>query len=25
LHDVFASRIFVATCRGFWDRMGEVE
>ncbi|XP_011008188.1 PREDICTED: uncharacterized protein LOC105113635 [Populus euphratica] len=24
LHDVFASRIFVATCRGFWDRMGEI-
>ncbi|CAK7349180.1 unnamed protein product [Dovyalis caffra] len=24
LHDVFASRIFVAACRGFWDRMGEI-
>ncbi|XP_020099645.1 uncharacterized protein LOC109718055 isoform X2 [Ananas comosus] len=22
LHDVFSSRIFVAICRGFWDRMG---
>lgn len=25
LHEVFTSRIFVATCRGFWDRMGQVE
>lgn len=24
LHDVFTSRIFVAICRGFWDRMGQV-
>ncbi|KAJ4847075.1 hypothetical protein Tsubulata_040364 [Turnera subulata] len=24
LHNVFTSRIFVATCRGFWDRMGQV-
>ena len=24
LHDVFSSRIFVAICRGFWDRMGQV-
>ncbi|KAF3796840.1 hypothetical protein EJ110_NYTH00677 [Nymphaea thermarum] len=23
LHDVFSSRIFVAICRGFWDRMGQ--
>ncbi|KAH9312417.1 hypothetical protein KI387_027452 [Taxus chinensis] len=23
LHDIFASRIFVAICRGFWDRMGQ--
>lgn len=24
LHEVFASRIFLAACRGFWDRMGQV-
>ncbi|XP_068636555.1 uncharacterized protein [Aristolochia californica] len=24
LHDVFSSRIFVAICRGFWDRMGQI-
>ncbi|KAL5865487.1 hypothetical protein ACOSQ3_003001 [Xanthoceras sorbifolium] len=24
LHEVFASRIFIATCRGFWDRMGQI-
>ena len=24
VHEVFASRIFIATCRGFWDRMGQV-
>ncbi|XXG63082.1 hypothetical protein AAC387_Pa05g1348 [Persea americana] len=24
LHDVFLSRIFVAICRGFWDRMGQI-
>ncbi|XP_037494185.1 uncharacterized protein LOC105643473 [Jatropha curcas] len=24
LHDVFTSRIFVAACRGFWDRMGQI-
>jgi len=24
LHNVFSSRIFVAICRGFWDRMGQV-
>ncbi|EOX93622.1 Uncharacterized protein TCM_002512 isoform 1 [Theobroma cacao] len=24
LHEVFTSRIFVATCRGFWDRMGQI-
>lgn len=24
LHEVFTSRIFIATCRGFWDRMGQV-
>lgn len=23
LHDIFTSRIFVAICRGFWDRMGQ--
>ncbi|KAL6999796.1 hypothetical protein U1Q18_000952, partial [Sarracenia purpurea var. burkii] len=23
LHEVFTSRIFVATCRGFWDKMGQ--
>uniref|UniRef100_A0A803M875 Uncharacterized protein n=1 Tax=Chenopodium quinoa TaxID=63459 RepID=A0A803M875_CHEQI len=23
LHDVFPSQIFVALCRGFWDRMGQ--
>lgn len=25
LHEVFTSRIFIATCRGFWDRMGQVK
>lgn len=25
LYEVFTSRIFVAACRGFWDRMGQVE
>jgi len=24
LHDIFTSRVFVAICRGFWDRMGQV-
>ncbi|KAK2647676.1 hypothetical protein Ddye_015165 [Dipteronia dyeriana] len=24
VHEVFASRIFIATCRGFWDRMGQI-
>lgn len=24
LHEVFTSPIFIATCRGFWDRMGQV-
>lgn len=24
LHDVFSPRIFVAICRGFWDRMGQI-
>ncbi|KAE8685870.1 cytochrome P450 71A9-like [Hibiscus syriacus] len=24
LHEVFTSWIFVATCRGFWDRMGQI-
>lgn len=24
LHGVFSSRIFVAICRQFWDRMGQV-
>ncbi|KAG9448831.1 hypothetical protein H6P81_008796 [Aristolochia fimbriata] len=24
LHDVFSSRIFVAICRVFWDRMGQI-
>ncbi|CAK9151820.1 unnamed protein product [Ilex paraguariensis] len=24
LHEVFTSRIFVAICRGFWDRMGQI-
>ncbi|ERN19071.1 uncharacterized protein LOC18447445 isoform X1 [Amborella trichopoda] len=23
LHDVFSGRLFVAICRGFWDRMGQ--
>ncbi|KAJ4980949.1 hypothetical protein NE237_031786 [Protea cynaroides] len=23
LHEVFSSRIFVAICRGFWDKMGQ--
>lgn len=25
LHEVFSSYIFIATCRGFWDRMGQVK
>lgn len=25
LHEVFTSQIFIATCRGFWDRMGQVQ
>ncbi|KAL6330362.1 hypothetical protein AAG906_040290 [Vitis piasezkii] len=25
LHEVFTSRIFVAICRGFWDRMGQLQ
>lgn len=24
LHEVFTGPIFVAMCRGFWDRMGQV-
>ncbi|KAB2613417.1 hypothetical protein D8674_035733 [Pyrus ussuriensis x Pyrus communis] len=24
LHDVFTSKIFIAICRGFWDRMGQI-
>lgn len=24
LHDVFTTRVFVAVCRGFWDRMARV-
>lgn len=24
LHGVFSSRIFVAICRGFWDKLGQV-
>ncbi|KAB2022565.1 hypothetical protein ES319_D07G221400v1 [Gossypium barbadense] len=24
INEVFTSRIFVATCRGFWDRMGQI-
>ncbi|KAK3025513.1 hypothetical protein RJ639_042048 [Escallonia herrerae] len=24
LHEVFSSQIFVATCRSFWDRMGQI-
>ncbi|XP_010036107.1 uncharacterized protein LOC104425188 isoform X1 [Eucalyptus grandis] len=24
LHEVFSSQIFVATCRGLWDRMGQI-
>lgn len=24
LHEVFASRVFVAVCRGYWDRMARV-
>ncbi|CAO2813042.1 unnamed protein product [Amaranthus hypochondriacus] len=24
LHEVFPSQIFVALCRGFWDRMGQI-
>ncbi|KAK3010058.1 hypothetical protein RJ639_012648 [Escallonia herrerae] len=24
LHEVFSSQIFVATCRAFWDRMGQI-
>lgn len=25
LHEVFTGRIFVAACRGLWDRMGQVQ
>ena len=25
LHDVFSARVFVAVCRGYWDRMGQVD
>jgi hypothetical protein len=24
LHEVFSSRVFVAVCRGYWDRMARV-
>ncbi|XVF31964.1 hypothetical protein REPUB_Repub17cG0040800 [Reevesia pubescens] len=24
LHEVFTSRIFIAICRGFWDRIGQI-
>ncbi|KAJ1383867.1 hypothetical protein SESBI_43006 [Sesbania bispinosa] len=24
LHEVFTSQIFIATCRGLWDRMGQI-
>uniref|UniRef100_A0A0D9VDD9 MHD1 domain-containing protein n=1 Tax=Leersia perrieri TaxID=77586 RepID=A0A0D9VDD9_9ORYZ len=24
LHEVFSSRIFVAICRGFWDKLGQI-
>lgn len=24
LHTVFETRVFVAICRGYWDRMGQV-
>ncbi|PON88015.1 hypothetical protein TorRG33x02_162170 [Trema orientale] len=24
LHEVFTSQIFIATCRGYWDRMGQI-
>lgn len=24
LHETFTSQIFVATCRAFWDKMGQV-
>ncbi|KAL5581652.1 hypothetical protein UlMin_014094 [Ulmus minor] len=24
LHEVFSSQIFIAACRGFWDRMGQI-
>jgi hypothetical protein len=24
LHEVFTSQIFIAICRGLWDRMGQV-
>ncbi|KAI5339991.1 hypothetical protein L3X38_019265 [Prunus dulcis] len=24
LHEVFTSKIFIAICRGFWDRMGQI-
>ncbi|XP_028778456.1 uncharacterized protein LOC114734971, partial [Neltuma alba] len=24
LHEVFSSQIFIATCRGLWDRMGQI-
>lgn len=25
LHEVFTGWIFIATCRGLWDRMGQVK
>ena len=25
LHEVFTSQIFIVTCRGLWDRMGQVK
>ncbi|CAK9186614.1 unnamed protein product [Ilex paraguariensis] len=25
LHTIFESHVFIATCRGYWDRMGQVE
>ncbi|KAK1416633.1 hypothetical protein QVD17_25748 [Tagetes erecta] len=24
LHEVFTNQIFIATCRGFWDKMGQI-
>lgn len=24
LHTIFESRVFIALCRGYWDRMGRV-